>query len=70
MNGFTNRLKNWFDAMPHVTEHTPKVPTRSINLHARESLREKRQQDGRTVRQTGRQTDTQTDCLQLLFSTF
>ena len=38
--------------MAHVTEHTPKVSTRSINPYARESSREKRQQDGRTDRQT------------------
>jgi len=31
--------------MPHVTEHTPKVWTRSVNPYARESSREKRQQD-------------------------
>ena len=32
INGFTNRLKNWYDAMPHVTEHAPKVSTRSSYL--------------------------------------
>jgi len=42
--------------MPHVTEHTPKVSTRSVKPYARESSREKRQQDGQTVRQTDRQT--------------
>jgi len=47
--------------MPHVTKHTPKVSTRSINPYARESWREKRQQgrqtDGRTDRRTSRHTD-------------
>jgi len=56
INGFTNRLENWYDAMPHVTEHAPKVSTRSVNPYARESSREKRQQG----RQTDRQTDTHT----------
>jgi len=37
--------------MPHVTEHYPKVSTRSVKRYACESSREKRQQD--------RQTDTQ-----------
>ena len=46
--------------MPHVTEHTPKVPTRSVNSYACESSREKRQQDRQTARQTDRQTDRQT----------
>jgi len=36
--------------MPHATEHTPKVSTQLINPYARESSREKRQQDGRTDR--------------------
>jgi len=45
--------------MPHITEHAPKVSTRSIYPYARESLREKLQQDG----QTGRQTHTHTDGL-------
>jgi len=40
--------------MPHVTEHTPKVSTRSVNPYARESLREKRQQDRQTDRHTDR----------------
>jgi len=31
-NGFTKYLKNWYDAMPHVSEHAPKVSTRSRNL--------------------------------------
>ena len=72
INGFTNRLKNWYDAMPHVTEHTPKVSTRSVNPYARESLREKRQQDRRTDGKTDRWTDrqTQTDRPKPLFSTF
>jgi len=39
--------------MPHVTEHTPKVSTRSVKSYACESSREKRQQD----RQTDRHTD-------------
>jgi len=38
--------------MPHVTEHTPKVSTRSVKPYACESSREKRQQDGKTDRQT------------------
>ena len=38
--------------MPHVTEHTPKVSTRSVKPYACESSREKRQQDGQTDRQT------------------
>ena len=66
VNGFTNRLKNWYGAMPHVTEHTSKISTRSVKPYACESSREKRQQD----RQTARQTDTQTDCAKPLFSTF
>jgi len=40
--------------MPYVTEHTPKVSTRSVNPYARESSREKRQQDRRSDRQTHR----------------
>jgi len=40
--------------MPYIIEHTPKVSTRSINPYACESSREKRQQDGRTERQTHR----------------
>jgi len=43
--------------MPHVTEHTPKVSTRSVNPYTRESSREKRQQDRRSDRQTHRHTD-------------
>ena len=42
--------------MPHVTEHTPKVSTRSVKPYACESSREKRQQDRQTARQTDRQT--------------
>jgi len=34
--------------MPHVTEHAPKVSTRSVNPYARESSREKLQQDRHT----------------------
>ena len=30
INGYTNRLKNWYDAMPPVTEHASKVSTRSV----------------------------------------
>ena len=58
--------------MPHVTEHTPKVSTRSVKSYACESSREKRQQDRRTDgtdRHTGL-TGTQTDYPKLLFSTF
>jgi len=40
--------------MPHVTEHTPKVSTRSVKPYACESSREKRQQDRRPDRQTDR----------------
>jgi len=40
--------------MPYVTEHTPKVSTRSVNSYARESSREKRQQNRQTDRQTHR----------------
>ena len=40
--------------MPHVTEHTPKVSTRSVKPYACESSREKRQQDRRPDRQTHR----------------
>ena len=47
--------------MPHVTEHTPKVSTRSVKPYACESSREKRQQDRRPDRQKDRQTDGQTD---------
>ena len=36
--------------MPHVSEHTPKVSTRLVNPYARESSREKRQQDRQTHR--------------------
>jgi len=36
--------------MPHVTEHTLKVSTRSVKPHACESSREKRQQDRQTHR--------------------
>jgi len=45
VNGLTNRLKNWYDPMSHVTEHSPKVSTGSYNPYALESSREKRQQD-------------------------
>ena len=38
--------------MPHETEHTPTVSTRSVNPYARESSREKRQQDRQTHRRT------------------
>ena len=62
VNGFTNHLKNWYGAMPHVTKHTLKVSTRPVKPYACESSREKRQQDG--------QTDTQTDSPKPLFSTF
>ena len=41
--------------MPHVTERTPKVSTRLVKPYARESSREKRQQD-KTIRRTDRQT--------------
>jgi len=44
----------------NVTEHTPKVSTRSVNPYARESSREKRQQDRRLDRQTDGRTDRQT----------
>jgi len=27
INEFTNRLENWYDAMPHATEHASKVST-------------------------------------------
>ena len=56
-----NCLKNWYGAMIHVTEHTPKVSTRSVKPYACESSREKRQQDRQTARQTDGQTDRQTD---------
>jgi len=46
--------------MPHVTKHTPKVSTWSVNPYARESSREKRQQDRRSNRQTDGRTDRQT----------
>jgi len=49
--------------MPHVTEHTPKVSTRSVKPYACESSREKRQQDRQTVGQTDGQTDRHTDGL-------
>jgi len=58
MNGLTNRLENWYDAMHHVTEHTPRVSTRWVNPYACESLQEKRQKDRQTDRQT---TDRRTD---------
>jgi len=41
--------------MPHITEHTPKVLTRSVNPYARESSRKRQEQD--------RQTDSHTDGL-------
>ena len=53
--------------MPHVTEHTSKVSTRSVKPYACESSWEKRQQDRQTDSQTDRQ---QTDCPKPLFSTF
>ena len=40
--------------MLYVTEHTPKVSTRSGKPFACESSREKRQQDGQTDRHTHR----------------
>ena len=40
--------------MSHVTEHTPKVSSRSFKPYACESSREKRQQDRQTDRQTHR----------------
>jgi len=46
--------------MPYVTEHTPKVSTRSVKPYACESSRKKRQQDEQTARQTDGQTDRQT----------
>jgi len=46
--------------MPHVTEHTPKVSTRSVKPYACESSREKWQQD--------RQTDTHFRIVQNHFS--
>ena len=46
--------------MPHVTEHTPKVSTRSVKPYACESSREKRQQDRQTEGQTDGRTDRQT----------
>ena len=49
--------------MPHVTEHTPKVSTRSVKPYACESSREKRQQDREQDRQTDRHTHTHTDGL-------
>ena len=50
--------------MPHVTEHTSEVLTRSVNPYARGSSREKRQQE----RQTDRQTDTHRRIVQNPFS--
>ena len=47
--------------MPHVTEHIPKVSTRSVKPYAYESSREKRQEDSRSDRETDRQTDGRTD---------
>jgi len=38
--------------MPHVTEHTPKVSSRSVYSYARDSSPEKRQQDRRSDRHT------------------
>ena len=46
--------------MPHVTQHTPKVSTRSVEPYACESSRKKRQQDRRSGRQTDGRTDRQT----------
>jgi len=54
--------------MPHVTEHTPKVSSRSVKPYACESSREKRQQDGQTARQTDRQKDTHRRIVQNHFS--
>jgi len=39
--------------MPHMTEHAPKVSTRSVNPYARESSWKKLQQVRRTDRHTG-----------------
>jgi len=44
----TNRHKNLYVAMPHITEHAPKVSTRSVYPYARESLRKRIQQDRQT----------------------
>jgi len=46
--------------MPHVTEHTPKVSTRSVKPYACESSREKRQQYRRSDRPTEGRTDRHT----------
>jgi len=47
--------------MPHVTEHAPKVSTRSLYSYARESLRKRLHQDRHTDSHTDRQTERQTD---------
>jgi len=39
--------------MPYISKHAPKVSTRSVNPYARESSREKRQQDTHTNTETG-----------------
>jgi len=54
--------------MPHITEHAPKVSTRSVEPYARESSRKKLQTDTQT--HTYKQTHTQTDCRKPLFSRF
>jgi len=52
--------------MPHTTEHTPKVLTRSVNNYARESSRKRQQHDRHT--HTHRHTPTQRRFVQNLFS--
>jgi len=47
--------------MNHITEHAPKVSTRSVHPNARESLRKRLQQDRQTDRQKDRQTHGHTD---------
>jgi len=54
INRFTNRLKNWYGAMPYVNKHTRNVSTRSVESYPYESSREKRQQDRQTDGQTHR----------------
>jgi len=50
-NALTNRHKNYYDAYPHITEHAPKVSTRSVHTYARKG----------TARQTDGQTHTHTE---------
>jgi len=50
INQLTNRHQTRYDTMPYITEHIPKVSSRSVDPYARESSRQKRQ--------TGGQTDT------------